>query len=59
VLYVSANISVLITAIPHGTDNRTVATDSGHGTVAAIISTRVTLGTALITRRGQHPSAAH
>jgi hypothetical protein len=55
----SAKSSVLITAISHGTDNRTVATASGHGTVAAMISTGVTLGAALITRRGRHPSAAH
>ncbi len=53
-LYESAGSSVLIAAVWHGTYNLTVATAGGDGTVAAVVSTGVMLGAAVIVWRGRH-----
>lgn len=50
-LYESASCSVLIAAVWHGTYNLTVATAAGSGTVAAVVSTAVMAGAAVIAWR--------
>ncbi len=50
-LYESAASSVLIAAVWHGTFNLTSATDGAHGTVAAVVSTGVMAGAAVLAWR--------
>lgn len=50
-LYESAVSSVLIAAVWHGTFNLTSATDGAHGTVAAVVSTGVIAGAAVLAWR--------
>ena len=50
-LYESAVSSVLIAAVWHGTFNLTSATEGAHGTVAAVVSTGVMFGAAVLAWR--------